>query len=33
MLAERQYDEARPALNIRRVRVERQESGACVLAQ
>ena len=33
MLAERQHDEARAVLNIRRIRVERQESGARVLAQ
>ena len=33
MLAERQYDQSRAALDIRRVRVERQESGARVLAQ
>ena len=33
MLAERQHDEARAALNIRRVHVERQKSSARVLAQ
>ena len=33
MLAERQHDEARAALNIRRVHVERQKSSASVLAQ
>ena len=33
MLAERQHDEARAALNIRRVRVERQKPSARVLAQ
>ena len=33
MLAERQHDKARAALNIRRVRVERQKSSARMLAQ